>query len=159
MLDRLHDRATIADQMYRYARATDWCETDMHRDVFTPDCVFASPHTGDMHGVESVVDWMQRVLPRFEATQHMIGNIAIDFTSETEARTRQRGRPHRSLRIGQAGTRGGRLLNAPRLQRRPQRLLVDLSHRVSGDLVDEAELLRALVTGQGLATPRQQFIG
>lgn len=85
MLDRLHDRATIADQMYRYARATDWFETDMHRDVFTPDCVFASPHSVDMHGIESVVDWMQRVLPRFEATQHLIGNIAIDFTSETGA--------------------------------------------------------------------------
>ena len=26
--DRLEDRAAIADQMFRYARATDWLDTD-----------------------------------------------------------------------------------------------------------------------------------
>ena len=41
-------------------RATDWLETDGHRDVFTADCVFASPHSGDVHGVDAVVDWMNR---------------------------------------------------------------------------------------------------
>jgi hypothetical protein len=29
---RLEDRAAIADQMFRYARATDWLETERHRD-------------------------------------------------------------------------------------------------------------------------------
>ena len=38
--DRLEDRAAIADQMFRYARATDWLETDRHREVFVTDCVF-----------------------------------------------------------------------------------------------------------------------
>ena len=55
MLDRLEDRAAIADQMFRYARATDWLETDGHREVFVDDCVFASPHSGDLHGVDAVV--------------------------------------------------------------------------------------------------------
>ena len=40
-IDRLEDRAEIADQMFRYARATDWLETDRHREVFVDDCVFA----------------------------------------------------------------------------------------------------------------------
>ena len=39
---RLPDRAAITEQMYRYARATDWLETEWHRDVFATDCVFAS---------------------------------------------------------------------------------------------------------------------
>ena len=82
---RLADRAAITEQMYRYARATDWLETDWHRDVFATDCVFASPHSGDMHGVDSVVDWMNRALAQFEATQHLIGNISITFTGDTTA--------------------------------------------------------------------------
>jgi len=82
---RLADRAAITEQMYRYARATDWLETEWHRDVFATDCVFASPHSGDMHGVDSVVEWMNRVLAQFEATQHLISNISITFTGETTA--------------------------------------------------------------------------
>lgn len=84
-VDRLDDRAEIADQMFRYARATDWLETDGHREVFVGDCVFASPHSGDVHGVNSVVAWMDGALAQFEATQHLIGNIAIEFTGPEEA--------------------------------------------------------------------------
>ena len=85
-LDRLEDRAAIADQMFRYARATDWLETDDHREVFVEDCVFASPHSGDVDGVDGVVEWMNRVLAQFEATQHLIGNIWIEFTGAGTAR-------------------------------------------------------------------------
>ncbi len=83
--DRAADRAAIADRMYRYARATDWYEPERHRDVFTDDCVFASPHSGDLRGVDAVVEWMDTVLARFDATQHLIGNISIDFTGDDEA--------------------------------------------------------------------------
>jgi hypothetical protein len=82
---RLEDRAAITDQIVRYARATDWLETEMHREVFAADCVFATPHSGDVHGVDAVVDWMNRALTQFEATQHLIGNIAITFTGPTTA--------------------------------------------------------------------------
>jgi 3-phenylpropionate/cinnamic acid dioxygenase small subunit len=82
---RLEDRAAIADQMFRYARATDWLQTAMHREVFVDDCVFASPHSGDMHGVDAVVAWMDRALASFEATQHLIGTIAITFTGADTA--------------------------------------------------------------------------
>ena len=84
-MDRLEDRAAIADQMFRYARATDWLETENHREVFVADCVFASPHSGDIHGVDEVVAWMASVLPQFEATQHLISNIAITFTGADSA--------------------------------------------------------------------------
>ena len=82
---RLEDRWAITEQMYRYARATDWLQTTDHREVFVADCVFASPHSGDMHGVDAIVDWMDRVLAQFEATQHLIGNISITFTAAYEA--------------------------------------------------------------------------
>jgi hypothetical protein len=84
-MDRLEDRAAITDQMFRYARATDWLETENHREVFAPECVFASPHSGDMHGVDAVVAWMNRVLPQFEATQHQVSNISITFTGPETA--------------------------------------------------------------------------
>ena len=84
-LDRLDDRAAIADQMFRYARATDWLETANHRDVFADECVFASPHSGDMYGVDAVVEWMERVLQQFEATQHLISNISVTFTGPASA--------------------------------------------------------------------------
>jgi hypothetical protein len=84
-VDRLEDRAAIADQMYRYARATDWLETGMHRDVFVTDCVFASPHSGDIEGIDAVVAWMDRALAQFEATQHLIGNIAVTFSGQSSA--------------------------------------------------------------------------
>jgi len=83
--DRLDDRAAIADQMFRYARATDWLETQWHREVFLDDCVFASPHSGDVHGAGAVVAWMERVLQQFEATQHLISNIAVTFTGPLTA--------------------------------------------------------------------------
>ena len=83
--DRLGDRSAIADQMYRYARATDWVETNQHREVFVDDCVFASPHSGDIVGIDGVVAWMDRALGQFEATQHLIGNIAITFTGDDSA--------------------------------------------------------------------------
>jgi SnoaL-like domain len=82
---RLEDRWAITEQMFRYARATDWLETEDHRDVFAQECVFASPHSGDMHGVDAVVDWMNRALAQFEATQHLIGNISINFTGDATA--------------------------------------------------------------------------
>ena len=85
-LDRLQDRAEIADQMFRYARATDWLETEWHREVFAEDCVFASPHSGDVVGVDGVVQWMTAALGQFEATQHLIGNIWIEFTGPEEAK-------------------------------------------------------------------------
>ena len=85
MIDRFEDRAAIEDQMYRYARATDWLDTNCHRDVFAHDCVFASPHSGDVVGVGAVVAWMDRVLAQFEATQHLIGNVWVTFTGATTA--------------------------------------------------------------------------
>lgn len=84
-MDRLEDRAAITDQMFRYARATDWLEPGNHREVFATECVFASPHSGDIHGVDDVVEWMERVLAQFEATQHLISNISITFTGDDSA--------------------------------------------------------------------------
>jgi 3-phenylpropionate/cinnamic acid dioxygenase small subunit len=84
-MDRLEDRAAIEQQMYTYARATDWLEPQNHRLVFADDCVFASPHSGDLRGVDGVVEWMERVLQPFEATQHLIGNITITFTGHDTA--------------------------------------------------------------------------
>jgi hypothetical protein len=82
---RLEDRAAIMDQMFRYARATDWLETENHRLVFMEDCVFATPHSGDLLGADAVVEYMNRVLPQFEATQHLIGNIWVEFTGPETA--------------------------------------------------------------------------
>jgi len=100
---RLDDRFAITEQMFRYARATDWLGTGDHRQVFTADCIFASPHSGDVEGVDAVVEWMNRVLAQFEATQHLIANISITFTGSTTAtavsyvrawhRARDRARP------------------------------------------------------------------
>ena len=84
-MDRLEDRAAITDQMFVYARATDWLEPQNHRLVFAEECVFASPHSGDIHGPDAVVEWMETVLPQFEATQHLIGNISITFTGADTA--------------------------------------------------------------------------
>jgi hypothetical protein len=53
--------------------------------VFVEECVFASPHSGDVEGVDAVVDWMNGALAPFEATQHLIGNISIEFTEPDTA--------------------------------------------------------------------------
>ena len=81
----LLDRAEITEAMYRYARATDWYEPERHRTVFVGDCVFASPHSGDVHGIDAVVAWMEQALARFDATQHLIGNISIELDGPDEA--------------------------------------------------------------------------
>lgn len=79
------DRAAITEAMFRYARATDWNQPQQHRTVFAADCIFASPRSDDLHGVDAVVEWMETVLARFDATQHLIGNISIDFTGPDDA--------------------------------------------------------------------------
>ena len=56
-----------------------------HSEVFAGDCVFASPHSGDIVGADAVVEWMNTALARFEATQHLIGNIWIEFTGPDSA--------------------------------------------------------------------------
>src|SRR5262245_4526752 len=82
---RLEDRSAISEQMFRYARATDWLDTANHREVFVEDCVFASPHSRDVRGIDAVVAWMDAALAQFEATQHLIGNISITFTGPSTA--------------------------------------------------------------------------
>ena len=82
---RAAERAEITEAMYRYARATDWNEPAQHRTVFVDDCVFVPPYEEPVLGIDSVIEWMHRILPRFEHTHHLLGNISITFEGDDTA--------------------------------------------------------------------------
>ena len=82
---RLEDRAVITEQMHRFARALDWLELDDLRHVLATDVVMASPHSGDLTGIDAVLAWMHQEYSPFETTHHLISNISVTFTGAGSA--------------------------------------------------------------------------
>ena len=79
----LIDRAEITDLLTRYARAVDRKDWDLFRSVFTPDARIDYTQVGGTAGsLDEVVDFLSKVMPMFEAMQHLISNIDISIDGD-----------------------------------------------------------------------------
>ena len=82
-LQTLSDRAEITDLLTRYARAVDRQDWDLFRSVFTPDARIDYTQVGGIAGdIEEVAGFLSRVMPMFEAIQHLVSNIDITIDGD-----------------------------------------------------------------------------
>ncbi|MEU6561542.1 nuclear transport factor 2 family protein [Nocardia nova] len=82
-LRRLLDKEEIRENLYRYARGVDRCDWELFRSTYHPDAHDDhGPYKGDVDGL---VEWVSRRHALIEQSQHMFGQIAIDFLSDDVA--------------------------------------------------------------------------
>ena len=82
-LQTLIDRAEITDLLTRYARAVDRKDWDLFRSVFTPDAVIDYTQVGGTSGnLDEVVGFLSKVMPMFEAMQHLVSNVDITIDGD-----------------------------------------------------------------------------
>src|SRR3954462_594993 len=81
---RLLDRAEIADLLTRYTRAVDTGRIDGFDTVFTEDATIDYTASGGATGpVAEVRRWLaEEAVPLFAQTQHLVGQVEIDFPGQ-----------------------------------------------------------------------------
>jgi hypothetical protein len=73
-------RQEIADVIYRYARGIDRLDFDLVRSCYHPD---AYDDHGDIKGdVDTFMAGVQKLLPKYDATMHFMGNMLIEVDGE-----------------------------------------------------------------------------
>ena len=91
MLDaqEISDRIEIQDLLARYTQAIDQRDWDALDQVFTPDAyIDYSAMGGESGGVSEIKEFLARVMPMFESTQHLLGSSVVDIDGDTaNART------------------------------------------------------------------------
>ena len=74
------DERAIRHVLTRYTRAIDRFDMDLLRTVYHPDAY--DDHGGYKGDVEGFIVYLQEVLPRFEGTQHFLGNMHIELDGD-----------------------------------------------------------------------------
>jgi hypothetical protein len=82
-LRRLLDEAAMRDVLARYARAIDRMDWDLLRSCYHPGAI-------DEHGrydgdVEGFIAWLERELPAYKGTAHVLGQQRIEFQNPDAA--------------------------------------------------------------------------
>jgi len=73
---RVADQQEMRDVIYRYCRGIDRRDYDLVRSCYHPDAV--DDHGDFRGGVDDFIAYVQRGLPRYERTMHVIGNVLAD---------------------------------------------------------------------------------
>lgn len=80
-LERLLDKQACAELVHRLARGLDRCDYDQIERLFHPG---ATDDHGSFKGTAAdFVPWVREVLKTMTRTQHVIGNILIEFDGDT----------------------------------------------------------------------------
>jgi len=75
--DELWAEAQIRKVLLRYARGIDRLDLDLVRTCYHPD---ATDSHGSFHGtVDEFLTWVERVLRRYDATMHLLGNPLVEL--------------------------------------------------------------------------------
>lgn len=86
--ESLADRQATQDVMVRYAACLDERDWVAYRDCFAPDVEFHGFGPDVITGIDAWIEFVQGVLGRFDATQHMLGPPRIELSgSQAELRT------------------------------------------------------------------------
>lgn len=85
-IQRLIDRAEIADALTRYTLAVDTGDWDALDTVFTPDAAIDYSESGGTVGAfPEVKAWLAEMLPAFSSRRlHTVGQISYAFSSSAE---------------------------------------------------------------------------
>ena len=83
-LQEISDRMEIQDLFARYSHAIDSKQFDLMRDLFTPDAWIDYTATGGAKGdLESIITFLEEVLPGFSSYQHLVANSIIELDGDT----------------------------------------------------------------------------
>ncbi|MGN0102395.1 nuclear transport factor 2 family protein [Dietzia sp. CH92] len=83
-LVELSDRWDLQDLMTRYATCIDARDFDGLDGVFTPDArVSFVASGGPEDAYPAIRAWLAETLPIFAATQHLMGNLAVELAGDT----------------------------------------------------------------------------
>jgi hypothetical protein len=81
-LQRLLDVEAIRDVVRRYCRGIDRVDLDLVRDCYHPD---ATDTHGSFSGtVDEFLVWVERLLGRYDATFHLIGNHLVELVDTAD---------------------------------------------------------------------------
>jgi hypothetical protein len=76
----LLDERAIERAILRYCRGIDRLDRDLVRSCYHAD---ATDHHGSFSGgVEAYLDWVWKLLERYESTMHFVGNVLIDIEGD-----------------------------------------------------------------------------
>jgi len=82
-LRRLLDQRQIEDAILRYCRGIDRMDRELVRSCYHPDAT--DEHGSFSGGVDEFLDWVWRLLARYESTMHLIGNVLVEVEGERAA--------------------------------------------------------------------------
>lgn len=78
----LRDRLDVAEVIARYAAGIDERDFADYRRCFTADVEFLGFGAEPIHGVEAWVDFVEKTLEPFRATQHMLGPSQVTLRGD-----------------------------------------------------------------------------
>lgn len=78
-VEELSARAQIHDVLLRYCRGLDRVDMSLVRGAFHPDAWIDFPESLHIGGVEGFFQFLTAEMPRFNWTQHFLGNSLIEF--------------------------------------------------------------------------------
>ncbi|HET9078419.1 MAG TPA: nuclear transport factor 2 family protein [Acidimicrobiales bacterium] len=88
ILQRLMDRQAVEDVLYRYASTIDQKDYARLRSVFTDGAVAQYGEGPEMHGADTIVEWIREMCVTQGFQHHLINVYHVDFDADgDEART------------------------------------------------------------------------
>ncbi|MCC7413048.1 MAG: nuclear transport factor 2 family protein [Gammaproteobacteria bacterium] len=84
-LDVLQARSEIANLIARYMRGIDDQDVALYSTCLTDDVVVSHPAVGRFEGRAAAIDAVRRVIGTLAASQHLVGNLAIEVESPRQA--------------------------------------------------------------------------
>jgi 3-phenylpropionate/cinnamic acid dioxygenase small subunit len=89
-LQYLLDRREIEDQAILYAHLIDTRQFDRLVEVFTPDAYIDYKASGGEAGALSeIIPFLEKALPMFKNTQHLMSNVMVSFAPDCLSATGQ----------------------------------------------------------------------
>jgi hypothetical protein len=79
------DRFEIADLFTRLARLLDEKRWEDAGTVFTDDVAGHSPRSGEIHGIDKLIDFMRQTEVEGEHTQHVTTDLLVDINGDQAA--------------------------------------------------------------------------
>jgi hypothetical protein len=75
-LRELLDKQAIAEVVLRYCRGIDRMDRELVRSCYHPDAT--DSHGSFEGGIDAFLDWVWRLLARYESTMHFVGNLLVE---------------------------------------------------------------------------------
>jgi hypothetical protein len=79
-LDELLAQRAISDVLLRYCRGIDRLDLELVRDCYWPDAT--DSHGGFQGTRDEFVTWVAKLLARFDATMHFVGNSLVEVEGD-----------------------------------------------------------------------------